>query len=371
VTGPAEFDLWDELAPKCAAPQVENATVTVIVPVRNEDAFVARTLEQLLDQELMGIELEILVIDGQSTDHTRKVVAQYAQRDSRIRLLENPRRLSSIARNLAIHDCSSAYVVIIDGHCEVPSRRYFLDLVHAFESSGADCLGRPQPLDVAEATPLQRAIALARASRLGHHPESFIYCDRAQFVPAKSVAVAYRREVFDKVGLFDETFDAHEDGEFNYRCDQARLSCYLDPRLTVKYHPRDSLAGLFRQMVRYGRGRARFALKHPGTWAMSSLLPMLLVLYIPLGTISAAVIPLTQGPCLMILAIYCLILLANGVLIALRHRSTSLIWKIPLVQATIHLGAGAGILGELLCHRPGSVTDPGLGSCSSCPTDWS
>src|SRR5690606_14914839 len=136
------------------------------------------------------------------------------------------------------------------------------------------------PLDVTDATPLQRAIALARSSRLGHHPESYIYSDQPLFVPAKSVAVAYRRQVFENVGLFDASFDAHEDGEFNYRCDEAGLACFLDPKLTVKYSPRNSLAGLFRQMYRYGRGRVRFAKKHPGNWGVGSLIPALFVVYV-------------------------------------------------------------------------------------------
>ena len=159
---------------------------------------------------------------------------------------------------------SSDYVVIIDGHCEIPTTRYFHELVDAFEESGADCLGRPQPLDISDATPLQKAIALARSSRLGHHPESFIYSNEAQFVPAKSVAVAYRRRLFDQVGMFDETFDAHEDGEFNYRCDQAGLKCYLAPKLTVLYHPRNSLSALFKQMVRYGPRASAVLTKAPG-----------------------------------------------------------------------------------------------------------
>ena len=88
----------------------------------------------------------------------------------------------------------------------------------AFARSGAlHCLGRPQPLDESRANPLQKAIAAARNSRLGHHPDSFIYSAEERFVSPQSVAVAYRRDVFERVGLFDETFDACEDVEFNHR----------------------------------------------------------------------------------------------------------------------------------------------------------
>src|SRR5207244_2168104 len=103
--------------------------------------------------------------------------------------------------------------------------------------------------DVGGATLLQRAIATARASRLGHHPASYIYSNVEQFVPPQSVAIAYRREVFERVGWFDETFDACEDVEFNHRVAKAGLRCWLTPRVQVRYQPRGSLGELFVQMA--------------------------------------------------------------------------------------------------------------------------
>lgn len=324
------------------------ASVTVVVPVRNEEAHIARTLDQLLDQDMRGIDVEIIVADGQSTDRTAEIVREYCEKHSCIRLLSNPQRLSSAARNLAINNSQGDFVVVVDGHCEIPSRRYFQDLVQAFAESGADCLGRPQPLEVSEATPLQQAIALARSSRLGHHPESFIYSDKPQFVPAKSVAVAYRREVFEKVGLFDERFDAHEDGEFNYRCDQAGLKCYLDPKLTVKYFPRNSLAGLFKQMVRYGRGRVRLARKHRGNWGLGSLIPAAFVAYVVLGAVLSVVSPSLFVWYVLGLMVYVVCLAVAAVSAFMSDRDPQLLYRLPLVLATIHAGAGTGTLLELL-----------------------
>lgn len=331
-----------------SAGSVRAAVVTVVIPIRNEAAFIARTLDQVLDQDLTDVELEVIVVDGESTDGTQHIVKRYIERDQRIQLINNPQRLSSAARNLAIGRSRGDYIVVIDGHCEIPSRRYFIDLVEAFESSGADCLGRPQPLDVTDATPLQRSIALARSSRLGHHPESFIYSDQPQFVPAKSVAVAYRRQVFETVGLFDASFDAHEDGEFNYRCDQAALRCYFTPSLAVRYSPRNSLAGLFRQMFRYGRGRVRYSRKHPGTWGLGSLVPALFVIYLAVGLILSLVVPNAWMLVSAGFACYALVLIVYALSIAWRTRRLDMIFFIPLVLFTVHVGAGVGILSELL-----------------------
>src|SRR5207245_2641608 len=90
--------------------------------------------------------------------------------------------------------------------------------------------------------------------------------------------VAYRREVFETVGLFDERFDACEDVDFNHRVEQAGFRCFFTPRVRVRYFPRSSLTGLFRQMERYGRGRVRLLRKHPETFTLAGLLPGAFVL---------------------------------------------------------------------------------------------
>ncbi len=234
------------------APRQEVAVpfISVIVPVRNEEVFIEATLRQLLAQDYDADKFEILVADGRSTDRTRDIVAALQAHYPQITLLDNPGRLSSAGRNVAIEASRGDLIVLIDGHCEIDNIHYLADVADAFARSGAECLGRPQPLDVSGATPLQRAVAVARSSRLGHHPASDIYSGDERFVAPESVAVAYRREVFSVVGAFDETFDACEDVEFNHRLARAGMRCFFTPRVQVRYFPRSSLSGLFRQMMR-------------------------------------------------------------------------------------------------------------------------
>ncbi len=200
------------------------------MPILNEARCIEATLSQLLAQSYDPEYFEILVVDGQSTDGTQEIVQKIVDRYPNVQLLENPRRLSSAARNIGIRHASGDVVLVVDGHCEIENDHLLANVAEAFETSGADCIGRPQPQDIRTATPLQRAIAAARSSWLGHHPDSFIYSNKAQFVPAASVAVAYRIDVFEKVGYFDENFDACEDYEFNTRCDKAGLKCYFAPK---------------------------------------------------------------------------------------------------------------------------------------------
>src|SRR6516225_5296865 len=167
--------------------------VTVIVQVRNEAGCIENTLRRLAAQHYDTSRFEIIVADGRSTDDTVAIVRRLQLELTNVKLLYNSKRLSSAARNLGVRQGRGDYFVIVDGHCEISDRNYVQKMVTAFERSGADCLGRPQPLEIGNATLIQQAIALARRSWLGHNPSSHIYSNQAQFVPASSVAVAYRR----------------------------------------------------------------------------------------------------------------------------------------------------------------------------------
>jgi succinoglycan biosynthesis protein ExoA len=322
--------------------------VSVVIPVRNEEAFIGDTLEQLLSQEYDSSRLQILVADGDSTDATREVVKEYEATHPNVHLVDNPGRLSSAGRNVAIRASQGDVIVVIDGHCEIDNPFYLADLAEAFTISGADCVGRPQPLEVPGANRVQRAIAMARASRLGHHPDSHIYSAKSAFVPPESVAVAYRREVFEQVGFFDEAFDACEDVEFNHRVALAGLRCYFTPRVQVRYHPRASLAGLFGQMMRYGRGRVRLLRKHPDTFTLPGFLPGLLLAGLIVGPLLACVSTLMAFAFFGGVACYALAVLGFSVALSIAGREADLLAVLPAVFLAIHLGAGAGQSLELL-----------------------
>jgi len=321
--------------------------ITVVMPVRNEARFIERTLAQLVTQSYDPERFEIIVVDGQSTDGTPERVAKFVKQYGNVRLYTNPRRLGSAARNVAFRHARGDVVVIVDGHCELEDDRYLAKLASAFDRSGADCIGRPQPLDIPGASTLQRAIAAARSSWLGHHPDSHVYSSQEGFVPAGSVAVAYRRSVFEQVGCFDERFDACEDVELNHRIDRAGLRCFFTPEVAIHYAPRTTLRGLFRQLVRYGRGRVRLARKHPETFSFGILPPPMLVAGLVAGLPLSFAASWLAMAYLAAVVLYATILAAASASAALRWRSVCLLFWLPLVFLTIHVASGMGMLLEL------------------------
>jgi polysaccharide deacetylase family protein (PEP-CTERM system associated) len=322
-----------------------------VVPVRNEALFLGNTIAQLLTQDYDPSRFEVLVADGQSTDNTPLLVRELQASRGNLHLLENPGRLASAGRNVAIRAARGDLILIVDGHCDVDNPRYLRDLAEAFSVSGADCVGRPQPLDIASATPLQRAIAAARASFLGHNPPSYIYADQARFVRPHSVAVAYRREVFARAGMFDEHFDACEDVEFNHRVERCGLRCYFTPRLRIRYHPRATLGGLFRQLQRYGRGRVRLLRKYPETFSVACLLPALFLLVLALGPALALLNARLSAACIGVACVYAVAIGVVSAYQAWRARDARLLAWLPLVFAAIHGGAAIGTWQEIVTGR--------------------
>jgi succinoglycan biosynthesis protein ExoA len=322
------------------------SNVTVIVPVRNEGPSIENTLRTLLTQDYPADGYEVIVADGFSTDDTVPVVRRLQAEFPNLRLLYNPLRYSSAARNVCVRHMRGRYAVVVDGHCQIPDRNYLSYLVNAFESTHADTLGRPQPLDAPNPTEFQQAVSVARASRLGHNPDSDIFSDEPKFIPPQNTAVAYRRSVFQSVGLFDQKFDACEDVEFNQRVYAAKLSCFFEPKLKVVYHPRGNWKALFTQLGRYGCGRARLAAKHPKSITLPSLVPPMWVLWLLVGPL----VCLFYLPLLWVygglLVLYLTVILAVSAKLSV-GRPFSVAVRIPLVFFGIHFGFAWGFWKEV------------------------
>ncbi len=321
--------------------------VSVVLPVRNEVECLPGLLESLMQQDFPRGQFEILVCDGGSTDGTRERVLQLAQSSPvHLALIDNPKVRSGPGRNAGVRSARGAIIVFLDGHCEIPSRTLLRDTVTLFEETDADCLCRPQPLLASSASRQRQRIAATRASTLGHGRDSLIYnMDFAGYVDPASSGASYRREVFDAIGMYDERFDACEDVEFNTRLRKAGMKAYTDPRLAIFYEARGTVRALFRQMVRYGRGRVRLALKHPDGISLSQFAPLLLLLLCAVAPLAWPSGAAMRAALLFTPALYALVVLASAVQLA-RAEGLEYLWHAPVIYAAIHFGLGVGMLLE-------------------------
>jgi succinoglycan biosynthesis protein ExoA len=326
--------------------------VSVVIPVRNEARSLPMLLDQLIAQDIESDQFEILVADGRSTDKTREVVENLS-RDTRVslRVVDNPGILASAGRNAGVAAARGDVILFLDGHCHLPSASLLRDTLLLLDTTGAECLCRPQPLLAPNSSATGEVIAAVRSSTLGHGRDSLIYnMQISEFVDPASSGATYRREVFNSVGRYDERYDACEDVEFNTRVRKAGMRAFTDPRLAVYYEPRRTLSGLFKQMMRYGRGRIRLAAKHPDTLSVTTLIPLFLLLFAALTITALPFHGVLRVILLSLAALYLLAVVASSLQLARKHGFRCL-WQAPAAYLAVHLGLGAGMLDEILSLR--------------------
>lgn len=325
--------------------------ISVILPVRNEARTLPDLLASLAQQDFPAQDFEIIVADGCSTDGTREIARRFASHSSvRVTLVDNPRIRSAPGRNAGLQAARGEFVLFVDGHCHIPSATLLRDALFIFRETRADCLCRPQPLLAPTGSQFGVAVAAVRASALGHGRDSLIYdVTRYGFVDPASSGAAYRRDVFAEIGVYDESFDACEDVELNTRLRKSGMAAYTDPRLAVFYAPRQTLASLLKQMMRYGHGRVRLIRKHPDCFSLGQIAPALLVAWI----VAAILFSLlgSPGPIWLRSVIVAPVLAyASAVLfwpIALARKSgLRLLYLGPVIFCAVHLGLGFGIWSE-------------------------
>jgi GT2 family glycosyltransferase len=261
----------------------------------------------------------------------------------RVRVLDNPKRTVAAGRNAGICAASGDAMVFLSGHCSIPSKDLLADAAEILETTGADCLCRPQPLLAPAETRMGEAIAHARSTRIGRGSAP---PDLAGFLDPPGFAGVFRRTVFEEVGLFDETFDACTGLDFNERVRQASIRAYCDPRLAVHEQPPQKLRGLFAEMFRHGRGTSHWMRKHPECSSLAEIAPLTLMLAITVAIVAWARLP--HGMAAFVtapLALVPIAVLLNAMQIGSKHGFRSA-WRAPAVFATIYLGQGIGLLFE-------------------------
>lgn len=327
---------------------------SIVVPMRNEEWYVRETVQSLLDQELPAEACEILVVDGGSTDRSREIVANLARTHGNIRLLDNPLQRSAPARNVGVRAARGRYIGIVDCHSFVKSD-FLTTAARLFEETGADCLGRPVELFIPADSYLQRAIGAARTSWLGHNMVSPRYSSERGAVSPLSVGIVYRRQVFDSIGLFNESLGACEDVEFNHRLQRAGMRTWTDPALLCWYHPRPSFVALFRQLERYGYWRYRLLRTEQRAFHISQAAPAgatVLALTSVAGAMAGwipAAVPISLA------GLYLAVLILASARAA-RRRGLRYLPLLPVAFAAIHAGAAVGFTRGALSEVPAAVS---------------
>jgi len=242
--------------------------VSVVIPMRNEEAWIERCLGSVLIQDYPWERVEILVADGMSTDGSRRLLAEMAASDPRIRVIDNPGLIVPTGLNLAIEAARGDVIARIDAHT-ILERDYLSVGVELLDRSAAANVGGP--MVCRGGGRVGDAIARAMHSRFGigalfHFADAEAECDTVYMG-------MWPREVFEKVGLFDAELVRNQDDELSYRIRKAGGRIVVTPAMRSLYQNRESWKALARQFYQYGEWKVRVLQKHPRQMSVRHFVP--------------------------------------------------------------------------------------------------
>lgn len=321
--------------------------LSVICPVRNEARYIRECLESILAQDFPREEMEVLFVDGMSTDKTREIVMNFASQFPFIRLVDNPRQTVPCAMNIGIRSSKGNIILRLDAHAKYADN-YFSVLVNRCLELKADNVGAVCRTEVLTKNPQSLAICEALSNPFGVGNSVFrIGVDEIRQVDTVPFG-CFPRAAFEKYGLYDERLTRNQDFELNRRITDGGGKIYIVPNTYSIYFARDTLSALWRQNYRNGLWGIRTVVftGRTDSLALRHYIPMIFVLSIILPIVGS----LFWRPSIYIafvsLAAYLAAIFAVSITAA-RQKHLNLFWLIAAF-ATLHVSNGVGMLVSLL-----------------------
>ena len=305
--------------------------ISVIIPCRNEEKFIGRCLDSILKQDYPKDKTEVLIVDGMSEDKTRETIKnfQFSNPNFQLRLIDNQKKFTPFAFNIGIKEAKGEIIVLAGAHA-IYEKDYVSKCVKYLKEYDADNVGGVLKTIPAENTLIAKAIALS----LSHPFGSASYFRIGAKEPKEVDTVfggCYKREVFEKIGFFNEKLLRSQDMEFNLRLKKAGGKILLVPDIIGYYYPHSNFKSFFLHNFQ------------DGIWAILPFklakIPFKLRHYIPLFFVLT--LPISILP-------YILFSLFFSAQIAFFEKDLRLFFVMPLAFAARHFGYGLGSIWGLI-----------------------
>lgn len=338
--------------------------VSVIMPVRNEAAYIERSLGAVLRQDYPADRLEIIVVDGMSDDGTREAVLAHRAAYPHLHLIDNPHRIVPPALNIGIRQARGEIVVRVDGHCEIAPdyvRRCVEHLRNGSVEGPVEAVGGP--IETVGETEEAQAIALAMSSWFGVGGSAFRTIQDREMLVETVAFPAYRRRTLQRLGPFDEELVRNQDDEYNYRLLKNGGRILLSPDIRSRYYSRSSLRSLWRQYYQYGFWKVRVMQKHPRQMRLRQFAPPAFVA----GLLGSAVLGAIFRPFWGVLGVVVALYMLGNATASFslgREHGFHHAPRLMIIHPILHLSYGLGFLSGLARfgghfaappHRPRSI----------------
>ena len=323
----------------------ERPTVTLIVAMRNEQQHIGRVVKALLAQDYPSDRLEVLFMDGRSTDQTREIVGELIRDRPMFALVDNPDRIQSAAWNLGISRAKGDIIGIVSGHTEL-APDYTSVAVETLVRTGADLVGGA--VTSRSETVVGQAIAMAMSTRFGVGGSNSRYQVEESDVDTVFMGVCWR-SMYERIGGFDAEMVRNQDDELSMRLleEGGRIVC--NPAIKSVYRNRATLRSLWTQYFDYGRWKVRVMQKHPAQMRPRHFAPPVFVAGLAASMLAPPVFAAASTA-------YVAATSAMSISLAARARRVDVLPYIAAAFAILHVGYGAGFLKGLVQFR-GRWTD--------------
>jgi glycosyltransferase involved in cell wall biosynthesis len=322
--------------------------VSVIVPCYNEYGTITLLLDALYAQSYPKNAMEVVIADGGSEDGTLEMIDEWCKKhpDLKVNLVNNPKRIIPAALNSAIKASKGEFIVRLDAHSK-PREDYVKRSLMDLEKELGQNVGGVWDIQPGADHWIARGIAAAAGHPIGVGGAQYRYTDKAAYVDTVPFG-AFKRDLIDKIGMFDESLLTNEDYEFNTRVRQSGGKIWLDPEIRSVYFARKDLRSLARQYWRYGYWKWHMLRRYPETLRPRQALPPLFILSLIILFVFSLFLPQALYVLLSLISLYIIILILAGIQLSLRQKDPALILGAPLAIACMHFSWGSGFIWGVL-----------------------
>lgn len=324
-----------------------NELVSAIIPCYNEENFIGKCLDSIIANGYPKDRLEILVVDGMSEDRTNEIVEGYARRYPFIKILENSKRNFTTGVNRGIKNASGDIIMIMGAHATY-EKNYVSNCVKFLRKYNADNVGGILIHKPFKNTNIAKAIALTLSHPFGSGNSPFRIGSKEPKWVDTVFGGCYRKEVFEKIGLFNEDLARSADMDFNARLRRAGGKILLVPEVVTYYYPRSDLKGFLAHNFDDGFW-AIYPLKfvsQPFSWR--HWIPLVFILSLIASTVLSVIFQEFRWLLFSIIGAYAILNLGATMHVSIRERHFSYLFVLPIAFASRHFVYGLGSVFGLL-----------------------
>lgn len=319
-------------------------TLSVVCPIYNEERYIGKFLDSILQQDYPKDDLEILLVDGMSKDKTRDIIADYSLKNPCLRLVDNLQKTVPYAMNNGIKNAKGDIIIRLDAHAEYPSN-YFSILVEKLrELEGAENVGGVCITLPCNDTTAAVAIAECLSNKFGMG-NSYFRVGAKEVMSVDTVPFGcFRKSLFEKIGLYDTDMIRNQDDELNGRIIKNGGKIYLLPDVEIKYFARDKISKVRKMFYQYGLYKPLGNKKLGAPATIRQFFPLLFVLFLFLGLILSIVFPVLLPLYLGIIVLHWLIGSYEGLRSAEKTNRVGCCFLMPYIFLNMHVCYGLGYL---------------------------